>query len=606
MAVSREQGVHGRSAPPTGGSVFQPSDFSWAGLFIRAPRQIVTPDGLLQIDSSDTTGLNELLGPHSPEYFGRLSVESFFVNKGQVNGRLMVAVNIPTDAVQAEKTINDQADPTPGPTLTGKSAWRNYAEESYDGNNTGFTLTNGVRAETTATAVAVPTAVELTLASVAQLRVGELLKIYSAEPHYAKVSAINFAEKKVTVSALTLAVAIDDVVEAMGFQIKIYRKDSRGVENEVQRQEHQIWCSLEPENAEFYVENVFRNHPYISWEDEGSAEPLDKSWPLDVAVVTYLTGGLQGTAPTDADWKIDHAKFLGERGIKKRVRWIANPESNTETANQDGMTAFNGTEEQPIWICNVPRLATKAEYIDYGTRLQRGDLIFGCAVGSTRPVADPIGAGANPVREIPLVAAKIGAWIRTIYTLGFQWAATGRHVPFLGFASSENEHPDDLYTDLDLTEMKDAGINIVQRVAGAGLVCQSARAMSTDVKSQYEHYLLLINFWKVSARDSAVTEIGKPLTLEDVIALAGSVTSFALKTDEAGFPFDVQKNREFFATRDEAGNVLTFEEKFFARADASNNPQSSINAGNGNIDIKFRPPGITESLFFTVGLDFGS
>jgi hypothetical protein len=587
----RVRGVFGYNLPANSGVSVQPANFSVGGVIGRFARGLVSV-----VDVNNTTELATKCGNYFTGFYGRYVLDTFFKNLRGSAAKLYVKMFVASDAVQAFSTIQDTGG-TPQNTLKLSAAFQGIVDKSFDGNQTGYTLTLGTRASTTASANALSGATTLSLASVAQVRVGDILQITSSGPtvHYAKVSAVNEGLKTVTVSATTNAVATNDVIGFLGFQIVTYRKSTTGVVSKIDLPENNVWLSLESENTEFYVNNAFANHPYLALTDLASTNtPLPKRYPATVSSVTFLSSGSNGTSPSSAsDWNL-YSAFDA-----LPIRYLLNTDTTLTGVNQDGEAYCTGRLDTPIWLYALPAQQSINQYITIGNSYQRSNQVEGVIIAGWRNVSDPIGAGANPVLRIPTHGAVLGAWIYTAFTaLGVHQAPAGDAVGLLGFTTTADaaEDPANGVTEQNRTDILAAGVNLVQNIPGVGLSLRSFRTPTTGQFMKWGTDLLLENFIKVSSVESLHFAESRPNRITALQEYGRAIRDFGMRLDQGSFPYGIDPNGAFGTFTKPDGKLATFDDKYTVQADQFNNPNASIQAGEGNILISFLPTPLLESL----------
>jgi hypothetical protein len=586
----RRRGVFGYNLPPKSGASVSPADLGIVGVIGKFSRGIESV-----IEVNQNSEIPTKLGDYKSGYYGRYVVESLFTNAKGTPLKCYVRGHVASDAVQASKDINDQSAVL---TLTLKAAYQDLNDKSLDGNNTGYTLTNGTRYSSTASTGSLISTTSITLASVVGFRVGDVLKITSSGPtvHYAKVSAKNEGTKTLTISALTNAVSTNDVVEAIGFKITTYRKNKNGVPSKVNIPENNIYLSLEPENTEFYVNNAFANHPYLKLVDGASVTtPIQNTYPSDVSTITYLASGSDGTAPASAsDWNL-YSNF-----DNKNIRFLLNTDTVLEAVNVAGESYCITRLDAPVWLYAVDKNQTVAQYKVHGAKYQRSNQVQGVLCAGWRNVSDPIGDGVNPTLQIPIHGALCGAWIYAIYRLGVHRAPAGYDVPLIGFVST-SEATEDLFTEDERTEILDNGVNICQFVQGAGLIVRSFRTLSTNTPVLFGHTLILQNFIKISSVESLAQVENRPNRLSALKSYANAIKDFGYNLYKGSFPFGIDPSGAFGEYVKEDGTTSTFEDVFTVQADEFNNTQTDIDNGEGNIYVYFYSNPLLESLAIGVG-----
>jgi hypothetical protein len=582
----RRQGVFGYNLPPQVGSVVRGAEYNIVGMVGRFSRGLEAT-----IDVNQLSEVPIKLGEHKAGYLGRYVLETLFVNLQGQPAKVWVKPFVASDAVQA---IGNMQDSLAVNTLRIKSAYTGIVDKSADGNNTGYTLVKGNRFTTTLTADASLGDTTIFLTSVIGVRVGDILEIDGTV--YTKVSAIDEGTNSVTVSALSAGVSNGDPVHAKGFRITSYRKNKNGVPIKQNLVENEIWLSMEPENVEFYVGNAYKNHPWVDLEDLSSASVLYSSWPNDVTTITYLASGSDGTSPSTAsDWNL-YSSF-----DNKNIRFLFNSETSLKAVNEAGEAYCTNRLDTPIWLYHTPKSQTKNQLITIGSGYQRSNQVQGLIASSYRAVVDPIGVGSNPTIDIPLVGAIAGTIIRSFYTLGFHRASAGDDVPILGFTDTKNATEDD-FTELERTELCNAGVNITQNIPGRGLLLRSFYTPSTNVGSLFLTYLIMQNFIKISSVESLYKVENRPNRLSSLRVYGDAIRDFGKKLYEGSFPFGIDSDGAFGEFTKPDGTQSGFEDVFVVQADQFNNPNSQITIGEGNIFVRFFPASSLSSLGIGVGV----
>lgn len=591
----RRRGVFGYNLPPRNGDIIIPTELGIAGAIGLFDRTFDDP-----IVISDKTEIPYKLGDYRRGYYGRYVVEHSLSNAKRNPIKYVVKGYTATDAVQASATINDK-QLVPAATLKILSAYQGKNDKGSFGNRTGYTITNGDRFTTTIKSTAgtiASGALSLPLTSVADVRVGDILRVNSAVVQYVKVTAIDEFAKSVTIaSATTSNILANNAVAAIGFRIRVYRKNYRGLVSEVKINESKIWLSLEPENTEFYINNAFKSHPLINLADQASpaANYFDK-YPVDVTTVTFLTSGSDGTAPSSStDWN-DQLAFFDTYNI----RFLFNTDSTLSAVNNAGEDYCKNRLDAPLWIYNIPDGQTKDSLITLGRLYQRSDQVQGVVIYGRRNVSDPIGDGASPVVKIPNMGGTVGNWINTIYTSGVHRAPAGEDFPLAGY----QETPDlveDQWSEDDRTDILEAGVNLIQNRAGKGIILRSFRTPSTNTSAMFANLLLMQNFIKISVVESLSQAENRPNKLSKLKDYGNKARDFGFKLYEGSFPFGIDSDGAFGDFKKADGSDSQFEDVYTVQDNEFINDQTSLMNGEGNILIWFYGAPLLESLGVGVG-----
>lgn len=597
MAVStftRQLGVFGYTLPPLVGNTIQPADFGIAGVMGRFRRQIA---GVVQVNN--VADLSLIGGDYQSGKYGRYVLDTFFANlKGQP-ARLYVKPFVPSNAVQASLVLNDASAAS---TITVKAGYQGKADKSADGNSTGVQVipatASAGRFATTASASAILGATTISLTQVGGIVVGDVLNILStAVVHYAKVTAVNESAGTVTVSATTRAIVQNDPVFVMCFKIQCYRQNSRGITSLYSTPENNIWLSLEAETGAFYIGNAFANHPYLTLTNNNSVSGMGLKYPVAVSTTTFLASGADGTAPaTASDWSGEYANF-----DTLPIRFLFNTDTTLTTVNVAGEAYCGARSDAPIWLYNIASQQSYSSLITLGNTFQRSDIVNGVICASWRNVADPLSNQPNGYLEIPTNGAICGAWIRTFYTLGFHRSPAGYDVPLAGFIDTPLA-TEDTFTEQQRTDIANAGINLIQKVAGAGLIVRTFITPSTNVGGLFGKFLIMTNFIKVSAVQSLANTESRPNKITTLKDYGEIIRDFGRKLYKGSYPFGIDRDGAFGAFIKQDGTLSTLDDVFTVDASQFVNPQSSINIGQGNIIVRYYGASDLTSLAIGVGV----
>jgi hypothetical protein len=599
----RRLGVYGESNPTKKSGLVTAADFnigSIIGLFERRYKTAKVCNNI--------TEFQEIFGNHiTSTYYGWDAVKGFFDNSVGTAAKLYVVGHVGYDGtiydgVSATVSLNDTG---PVATLKLESAYKNELEYSASGNRTGYTVTNGNRFTTDIATASLAGDTFIYPTSVAGMVVGDIIKVVSTggggATVYKKITAIDETLGKVSFVGAFDGAAFpqaNDVVTIPGFQLQLYRKSINGIEAKVEEGLGKIWCTMEDEVTDFFVENVFNQSSWIKCTDLDSAGALGTTFPADVTSVTYLTSGADGTAPTTAAHYSQDLLALDDLP----VRFIANPESTTE-AVQKAIETYSRARilgDYPKVIYNIAEDQTKTQLITIGNAFQRSDDVAGVIVGDWLEVTDPFATSINaPNRNIPNVGHVMGAWIRSIADLGIHFIPSTKATPLFGINDIVRETTFDMD---EITEVAESGVNVIQFVDGSGFIIKNFFTPSTTQEFQFANGILMRDFIKVSAVDSLQTSENTPNSFNRILRDKDAILNFMLNLWFRGSTGNVVEGETFGQSLNTDGSPTVWTDHFEVQADLINNPQSSINAGERNLDIWFTYPAPAGSIKIGVGL----
>lgn len=597
MSQLRRQGISATSLPTIKSKTITSANPAIAGLIAQCERKY-----LKAFPVNSPAEARTIFGDAiNPSWYGGDAIKGFFDNIAPSSATLYIKSHVGStgtviDAVVASATIND-TNSTPAPTLKIGAAYQGTDEYGVSGLRTGFKIVQGARFSTTTSADTVSGDSFVTLSSVSGVKVGDLVSV-GATPLYIKVTSIDENAKKVFFTGTVGSVIVSGAVVAVcGFQLKTYRKSITGVETEVATDLGGIWCTMEPEVSQFYVQNVHSSNPYIKATDLSSSSALFAAWPATMSTNQYLTGGADGTAPsTSAHWAMDVQSFTN-----LPIRFLGNCETTDQTTQQAMETYCKSRDDMPKVIYNVPENRTKVQLLTVGQAFQRSDDVLGIIPAHWLTVSDPFASSSlAPDREIPNTGHIMGLWIRSITTLGIHYIPSINALPIAGITGVVG---DQILDEGDRTDLCNAGINCIQYVSGSGYILRSAFTPSTATEFKFANGIFMRDFFKISFKDSLGDTQNEPNNMDRVKTSADAMKGYMFNLWTMGSTGNVPTG-ETFGQSVEADGVTptTFDEHVIIQADIHNNPQSGLDAGERNLYMWFTYPAPAGSIKIGVGL----
>ena len=499
---------------------------------------------------------------------------------------------------------------TPVTTLRARAGYKALTsagalEYGIRGNRTGFSIEHGVRFTTAMASATLITDTTMTVDSVAGISVGDIvtLRATGATPGvvHRKITLINEGTKVLTFADALAVTALDnDVVEVAGFKLKTYRKSISGIVTEVETALGEKWCTLESEVSAYYVENVHEENKYIEWDDQASASTGIETFPDEIGTVTYLTAGADGTAPTtSAHWSRDLTLMNN-----KPVRMLGNPETSDTTIQAAGETYCFGRDDTPIWFPVLAEDRTADQLKTLGAGYQRSGDVFMINVAEWLKIDDDFNTAVNaPSRNVPNIGAVMGAWIRTIATLGIHYIPCVDQINLIGINGVVNDNLGDDISDKERTDLAEYGINIIQFVPGSGYRIRNFFTASTSTAESGANGVLMRNFIKVSSQDSLKKSENTPNSFNRIKEDGKAVLSFMYGLWFKGSTGNVPVGETFGGPQqNDDGSLTVPEDHFQVTADAVNNPQANINLGERTIKGMFTYPAAAGSIEIQIGI----
>jgi len=600
MTLQRTQGVRAANAPNKETLTVQASDFLIGGLIGKFERNYEMAMQLKRVED-----FIEIFGDAVYQStYGWDCAKGFFDNIIGSTGTLYVKGHVgytgtEIDGVAANATIQDQ-DATPEDTLKITAAYKENKDYGVAGNRTGFEIINGNRFITATDGVGLTTDTWVVVDAITGFRIGDIIEIKSTTDLYRKVTDIDEANKKVIFTPETgEAVPDASVVNVLGFQLKTHRKNIRGISDEVEEELGKIWCTMEPEVSDFYVENIHSQNRWILVEDLSSTSVLQDSFPADTTEKTFLANGSDGTSPTTpAHWSADLTAM-----DSLPVRMLANTEtSDIEIQKAGELYCKQRSEDNPIWLYILPENQNYSQLITKGNNFKRGDDVIGVIVANWLKVVDPYtNSPLAPKRHIPNVGHVMGCWIRSIELNGIHVIPARFNTPLYSVSGVVG---DQLLDDERRTDVVNAGVNIIQDIQGSGIYIKSMYTPSDDDAFKFANGILMRNFIKVSGKDSLKRTENEPNSFDRIKESRMALLEFGLQLWLNGSNGKTPEGQTFGQTfvGDDPNQKTKFDDHYEVKADLENNPQDKIDLGERNLTIHFSYPAPAASIFIYVGL----
>lgn len=604
MANLRRLGVYGANLPTKKTLNVEPSDFSIGGFIIRAERKY---DKSFLVNNIGE--FREIFGEHVvSSYYGWDAVQGFFNNILGVTGKLYVKSHVgytgsAIDAVQANVELDDQAG-APQKTIKLKDGYKGEDGYGVSGNRTGYTITNGDRFSTTLDGGVLASATSAVLDSVADVKIGDIVKFVltggAGATVYKKITNVVESTRTIEWSgALHGSVTgVDgDAVTVIGFRLRTWRKNINGIVEEVETELGKIYCTMEPEVTDYYVQNVHSENKWLIAEDLSVTEASpEEEFPADVSTTAYLSSGADGTAPTTyAHWERDVEKLADDP-----FRFLALPETTDESIQRSLESAMKSRTDNPKVIFNIASNRTKSQLLDIGHRFQRSDDVLGVIVANWLKITDPFSnSPIAPPREVPNVGHVMGAWVRVIGNKGVHYVPAVKDNPLAGIVGVVGTQ---LLDDNDRTDVANAGVNMIQEIQGFGTIIRNFFTPSITTEFQFANGILMREFIKVSAVDSLQVSENTPNSFNRIKEDKTAILNFLYRLWSVGSNGNVPTGETFGQTIDDEGNPSAPQDHFQVQADAVNNPLSSVQAGERNLDVYFSYPAPAGSIRIGVGI----
>jgi hypothetical protein len=369
----------------------------------------------------------------------------------------------------------------------------------------------------------------------------------------------------------------DTTVTAVRFDLSVLRAGDGSVDVV----ETLADLSIEPESSRHVVKVVndaLRGSRYVVASDLRSSSAPGANAPRAVEATRFAQ--VRDSVPTAADFMGDAAAHTGFHAFDPADVQLVTCERDDRAIAAAGL-AYCAARGDCLYVGSVPEGSVGGGTAgDYGRGFQ-GKKVYGALYGPWVKVTDPLATGANPTRYVPPAGHVMGVFARVETTRGIWKAPAGDEANLLGVFDVEHQLSDADHTDL----VKNAGVNGIRMIPGAGIVVDASRTLSTDTRWLYVNVRLLFNFVKSSLKRGLrwVRQEPNKDTLWDAIKYS-AVTPFLMGLWRQG-AFGTGKPEEVFT-------VI---------CDASNNPPSEVEQGNLKVEVYFYPSRPAETIVIVVG-----
>ncbi len=593
-------GIGSEQLPDKTGVTVPFATFSIAGLIMRGRNQYE-----VAFEVQDNDLIEEIFGEPVRSYYGADVAQSFFANTDSATLWVKSAVGntgAVIDAVVANKTISDAGG---APSIRIEAAYKSNVAYGANGNNVGYVLTKGNRYNTVLTAIVAIAAEEAHVPGIGDIKVGDIVEFVTTGGNvYKKITAIDEAESKIKwVGAFhaTYTGAIGDAVNVLGLRVQTFKKSpTTGRLEEVEKEKGGVYCSFNADDSDTYIENVHKENIALKITDLQSTSTLDDKFPI-TATIAYLENGADGTAPTT----VSTMMFGNVDCFESTNIRLITCSDNFDQAFFNALEIEMGKrakEDTPIVIPNCPKNMTEEEMISLGRGNQRSERVYQVPVFTWLTVNDKFATSTTaPDREIPSVGATTGDWIRCGENYGYHEIPAQQKCPIRGATGVVAPKE---FTNIERTNIAEAGVNIIQKIEGKGIIIRNFRTFSTAKGWIYGGVLMMSNFINISVMDSSSPEMGGPNTSEKVKRQEGAVKRFLHDLYLKGTNGSVVEGETF--GRVTVDGVLQDEEQLYQlNMDPTINTQDVLQDGKRYIKIHFQIVSPLEILRVGIGIQTG-
>ena len=602
--ASRTLGVHAKDRPALVPAAAQTSAINVAAMVFKSERG---PAGVFQTKNPQEWA--ELYGGYEKNKFGRYAADGFFLNLAGNAGTLINQRFIAPGATAAFKVVEDAGGEAlfkisagyRGLPDVGKHGLRlMYGIEHTNRTSSAFSEGGTITESDGRYIVPVESALTFEIGDAIEIRQArasgdDLVLIGKIVEKDEAVHTLTITTAESTIPTFTWDATRTPVVSTLNFNLTVLKKNRVGV-----IQQLEVWRNLSMEaETSTYIEKELNNEDWGSINVLGSVVGVrTANIPLSLPAVTtdpvqFTEGGDEGIDATDDNW----TDMLANFDTWTTIRHFCNPESTSIRVNAEG-EGYCKKRGDAIWYANLALYdlsSPERDFLNYkkaATTLCRSDDSYMFVNPQWLTVSDPIGVGNNPFINIPNVSLTMAYAIVRMTLNGYQRVPAGIQVPYRGVLGVVG---DQVLDDEKRTELADLGMNMIQYVAGSGIILRNARMASTNIAYKWYNQIFMRIVYKTSFK-AAFESLENESTGEELLAkIRTTVTNF-MQSDYSGNKRTGGKPAFLVVEGSSFDDVVTI------ICDESNNSISDVLNGFVTVDIYFTPPPPAESIEIGVGI----
>jgi hypothetical protein len=554
---------------------------------------------------SDVDAFEARFGGHVASALLAYAMQGFFSNGGREAHVCRVAG---TAAAPATLTLNNRQPAPAAPTLRLEGGYRGAVDPGRWAERIRIDVRDDPRASTTVATATGVNATSARLASVAGITRGSVIRFNdaAAAADQRKVTSVDADGTVHWTAAVAAGILAGAAVTTSEFRIVVrYRSTATAPLRTV---EEWTALSMETDSGDYVVDRM--NHPftgsrYMRAADLSGTVGSVVENPAVVSNVALTTG--VDAPPVGSDFVGAAAGRTGLFALDgDAVQLLAMPDlHNLASATERQLVVRNALDYcagrgDMMFVGSAPDRTRRAGVTVPRARSDYQELesayvntvnafsaqfqatkVYGALYTPWVRVADPVAAGAAPVRFVPPEGHVMGVYARTDLERGIWKAPAGIGAQVRGALDVAAEFTDAQHDDL----VRNGFVNGIRPATGIGISVAASRTLSTDTRWWYVNVRLLFNFVKSSLRDGLRFVRQQPNSGE----LRRRV-NFNVVT-----PFLLGLWRRGAFGSDAAEDVFT------VRCDETNNPPEEVDLGNFHIDVTFYPVRPAETVVITVG-----
>ncbi|WP_411821217.1 hypothetical protein [Leptospira sp. 'Mane'] len=572
-------GAQAKRVPAKGRGVVVDADVYKLGIVGKFKRGLATvKTGLYSMDD-----VRKVCGNASTSTYAWLVLRAFYQHlRPGVSVESKVLMHVAEDAVQAAYAIQDGASTK---IYDFKAGVKGEADKSAGGNDIAIKISQSesVTFKLTVDTTATPTTAFLD--QINNLEIGYQVKITDGtNTEYGFITAIDAVTKKITFAALTNTyTAALTTVSRCDLNLFVAIKDDYG---SYQQQESYLDIPFVKSSTKGII-------PLVNSALSGSFYGIltlnasnttvgANARPAALTAWTPLTGGSDGTAPTDASWNTLVAGLADEH-----MQILLAPESSSPTHNNN-MSVFSTNGYKALFFGQASNGATEEVLKNLGGICSEPIKFGMLPIDKWFETDDPTKDGGKV--QIPPVGHAAAHWFNNYSVYGASKVAAGNRDALTTsdrLLDSNGLIHDDTNGKGDRLIRK-YRINIARYRQGKGITVNSARTWSTDTGYQYQNQIMQWLLYKVSILDylrSIEQDRAGGKSQEDHY---NAIWSYMIRKYDAG---------EFYQGQHEDGTPTEFQDVVQIVNDFTVNTLADIANGIENNFVQFiAPPPIEEPI----------
>lgn len=572
-------GARAQRVPAKGGSTLTDIDIYKIALLCKTERGIVDSNGypVVQDEIYSMNDAYKRCGGFNSSYYGNYILQSFYDElEDSINCEAKVLSYVDTSAAQATYSILDGAGTL---IFTIKAGRRGLNDKSAFGNKEAIKITQIEDITMKLTAELADAATTATLDNVDNLEVGNYIKFEEgSDVEVRAITAVNTSTKTVTFAALTESGGFSvsgTTVYRLDWKLEIAVKDDLGNYQKLETWEEPFAKSDTIGLAgDVNDTEAGSNFVVLAVNSSNTSNPDDQI-PAELTTWTALTGGSDGSAPSDSTWDTLADTYLAS----EEFTILLAPES-TSTTHNGNMLGFCTDGYKGIYYAQSSNAATEDTLKNFGATL-RGGIKFGMLpIDKWIAVNDP--TKVSGTKDIPMVGIAAAHWFNTYFKYGESKVAAGNKSEMVLKASGNLRNSNGLvHDDVDGVGgrlIRNYSVNIGKFTRGKGITINSARTFSTDNGYKFQNQLFQWILYSRSIvaflRDVEQDRSG----INSMVSHRNAVLMYMKKKYAAGHLFKGQK---------EDGSYTKFEDVCIIVNDFTINTLANISNGIEEIFLQF-------------------